>query len=174
MFKCDKMNEREKAIELVNAYFDGKDIIMKDSDAGVPDWVSVRHPEYCSYLTMFCKNIDKYQVIEKPKKQLKCEVGDCFYTKDGVGNIFLIKIIDIEDSEWLYCDKISIDHTKVNHYNRNYHIDDILCWAPINASLYENILILINAREDAVAKVMEQFDNQIRKLCQELKQNQEK
>ena len=30
------MNEREKAIALVNAYFDGKDIVMRDPDAGVP------------------------------------------------------------------------------------------------------------------------------------------
>ena len=57
------MNEREKAIELVNAYFEGKDIIMKDPSAGVPDWVSVRHPEHWSYLTMFCKNINKYKII---------------------------------------------------------------------------------------------------------------
>lgn len=53
-------SDREKAIALVNAYFDGKDIIMKDPARGVPDWVSVRHPEYWSYLTMFCKNVHKY------------------------------------------------------------------------------------------------------------------
>ena len=54
-----KLSPREKALELVNAYFDGKDIIMKDPARGVPDWVSVRHPEYWSYLTMFCKNVNK-------------------------------------------------------------------------------------------------------------------
>ena len=59
------MNEREKAIALVNAYFDGKDIIMKDPMRGVPDWVSVRHPEYWSYLTMFCKNVNKYKIVEE-------------------------------------------------------------------------------------------------------------
>ena len=57
--------DREKALALVNAYFDGKDIIMKDPIHGVPDWVSVRHPEYWSYLTMFCKNIDKYKIVEE-------------------------------------------------------------------------------------------------------------
>ena len=61
----NNMNDREKAIALVNAYFDGKDIIMKDPVAGVPDWVSVRHPEYWSYLTMFCKNVHKYKIIEE-------------------------------------------------------------------------------------------------------------
>ena len=61
----NNMNDREKAIALVNAYFDGKDIIMKDPVRGVPDWVSVRHPEYWSYLTMFCKNVHKYKIIEE-------------------------------------------------------------------------------------------------------------
>ena len=59
------MDDREKAIALVNAYFDGKDIIMKDSARGVPVWVSVRHPEYWSYLTMFCKNVNKYKIVEE-------------------------------------------------------------------------------------------------------------
>lgn len=61
----NNMNDREKAMALVNAYFDGKDIIMKDPARGVPDWVSVRHPEYWSYLTMFCKNVNKYKIIEE-------------------------------------------------------------------------------------------------------------
>ena len=61
----NNMNDREKAIALVNAYFDGKDIIMKDPARGVPDWVSVRHPEYWSYLTMFCKNVHKYKIVEE-------------------------------------------------------------------------------------------------------------
>ena len=172
-------SNREKAIALVNAYFDGKDIFMRDPDAGVPNWVSVNHPEYWSYLTMFCKNTDKYQVIEKPKKQLECKVGDCFYTKDCVGNLSLIKITGIEQGNgWFNCDEICIevdefDHTEVDYFDASYHIDNTSDWAPINASLYENVLTLVNAREDAVTKVLEQFNGQIRKLCQELKQNQE-
>jgi hypothetical protein len=58
-------SDREKAHALIDAYFDGKDIIMKDPKAGVPDWVSVRHPNYWSYLTMFCKNVYKYKIIEE-------------------------------------------------------------------------------------------------------------
>lgn len=60
----NNMSDREKAITLVNAFFDGKDIIMKDPARGVPDWVSVRHPNYWSYLTMFCKNVNKYKIVE--------------------------------------------------------------------------------------------------------------
>lgn len=58
-------SNREKAIALVNAYFDGKDIFMRDPNAGVPNWVSVNHPEYWSYLTMFCKNVNKYKIVEE-------------------------------------------------------------------------------------------------------------
>ena len=59
----NNMDNREKAIALVNAYFDGKDIVMKDPIHGVKDWTSVRHPEYWSYLTEFCKNVDKYKIV---------------------------------------------------------------------------------------------------------------
>ncbi len=36
---------------------------MKDPAHGVPDWVSVRDPEYWSYLSEFCRNIDKYRIV---------------------------------------------------------------------------------------------------------------
>ena len=57
--------DKEKAIELVNAYFDGKSIIMKDPEAGVNNWVDIKHPDYWSYLEMFCKNLDKYKIVEE-------------------------------------------------------------------------------------------------------------
>lgn len=60
----DKEEAKKKAIELVNAYFDGKDIVMKDPEAGVPEWTSIHHPDYWSFLGMFCKKVDKYKIIE--------------------------------------------------------------------------------------------------------------
>ncbi len=57
--------DREKAHALIDAYFDNKDIIMKDPTHGVPDWVSIRHPNYWSYLGMFCKSINKYKIVEE-------------------------------------------------------------------------------------------------------------
>lgn len=54
----------EKAIALVNAYFDGKSIIMEDPSAEVPDQVSIKYPDYWSYLEQFCKNVDKYYIVE--------------------------------------------------------------------------------------------------------------
>lgn len=60
----DKEVARKRALELVNAYFDDREIVMKDPKAGVHDWVSIHHPEYWSFLGEFCKNVDKYKIIE--------------------------------------------------------------------------------------------------------------
>lgn len=63
LFSKKSKSDKLKAIELVEAYFDGADIVMKDPEHGVKDWVSVRNPEYWSYLSEFCKNVDKYKII---------------------------------------------------------------------------------------------------------------
>lgn len=57
-------NSREKAIKLINAYFDGKDIIMKDPEHGVKNWTSIHDPNYWSYLGEFIREIDKYKIVE--------------------------------------------------------------------------------------------------------------
>ena len=130
-------------------------------------------------------NVTHSDIIEelesrKPRKpKLVINIGDCFYAKDCVGNLSLIKITGIEQGNgWFNCDEICIevdefDHTEVDYFDASYHIDDASDWESINASLYENILTLVNARKDAVTKVLEQFNGQIRKLCQEVNQNQE-
>lgn len=60
----NRFSKREKAIELINAYFDGKDIIMKDPEHGVKNWVSVHDPNYWSFLGEFIKEVDKYKIIK--------------------------------------------------------------------------------------------------------------
>ena len=62
-FKVKYEEDKSKAIELVEAYFNGKDIVMKDPAHGVDDWISVRSPLYWSYLVEFCKNVDKYKIL---------------------------------------------------------------------------------------------------------------
>lgn len=124
-------------------------------------------------------SITRSDIIEelasrKPRKpKLVINVGDYFYTKDSVGDASLIKITGIEDNWWFSCSEIGIDRDVIDYYNVSYHIEDTSDWVPINGSLYENVLTLIIERGDAVTKVAEQFDNQIRKLCQEVNQNQE-
>lgn len=56
--------DKEKALAIVSAFFDGKNVEMKDPEHGVKDWVSVRSPLYWSYLEEFCRNVDKYRIAE--------------------------------------------------------------------------------------------------------------
>lgn len=115
-------------------------------------------------------DIKKELKSRKPKTE--AEIGDCFYTKE-YSSIYLIKTTNFERDNWFTCDEIGINENGVDYYEASHYIDDFSDWEPLDASLYESISALINSREDAVDKVVEQFDNQIRKLCQELKQNQE-
>lgn len=56
--------KRKKAIELINAYFDGKDIVVKDVMAGINKWTSIKDPRIWTYLGKFCENVDKYKIVE--------------------------------------------------------------------------------------------------------------
>lgn len=62
----DKEEVKKKAIELIEAYFDdGKTILVKDESHGVKDWVSIKDPNYWTYLGAFIKYIDCYRIIDK-------------------------------------------------------------------------------------------------------------
>lgn len=116
-------------------------------------------------------DIKKELESRKPKHKT-VEIGDCFYTKE-YSSIYLIKTTIFERDNWFTCNEIGINEKGVDYYDASHYIDDFSDWKPLDASLYESISALVNSREDAVDKVVEQFDNQIRKLCQELNQNQE-
>lgn len=55
---------REKAIELVNAYFDGKEIEVMDKAHGVTTWTSINDKGLWTYLGEFCRNVGKYRIKE--------------------------------------------------------------------------------------------------------------
>lgn len=58
-------NQKDKALELVKAYFEGKDIIVKDPSRGVSNWISVDDSTIAyTFLGMFCENVDCYRVVE--------------------------------------------------------------------------------------------------------------
>ena len=54
--------ERETALNLVNAYFDGKEIEVCDPLRGVKDWTSINDMSIWTFLEMFCKNTEKYRI----------------------------------------------------------------------------------------------------------------
>lgn len=126
-------------------------------------------------------NVTHSDIIEelesrKPKiNNISVNIGDCFYSiYIDFNTIYLIKVTDIEGGTDLTCNEISIDDDEIDYYDTSYHIDDTSNWKSLDINLYENILALLNSREDAISKIEEQFNGQIRKLCQEVNQNQEK
>lgn len=64
-------SNREKAIALINAYFDNKDIVVKDPKAGIEDWISINSNDIWTYLDMFCRNLDKYKIVESKEDKSK-------------------------------------------------------------------------------------------------------
>ena len=56
-------SNKRKAIELVEAYFDGKEILVKDPQAGIKDWMSIYSYNLWTYLDRFCENVDKYKIV---------------------------------------------------------------------------------------------------------------
>ena len=56
---------KEKVLALVEAYFDDtKTILVKDPLHGIKDWVSIKDPNYWTYLDQFIKNVDCYKIID--------------------------------------------------------------------------------------------------------------
>ena len=169
----NNMNDREKAIALVNAYFDGKDIVMRDPDAGVPNWVSVNHPEYWSYLTMFCKNVDKYKTTEK--KQLECEIGDCFIELENNG-FTLYKITNCDDKDVAF-DAIVINNLHDNICQYDHYISREFAlerFKPIDKEIFNQVKKICDDLETQIKYMHKGAIVMIKKLCQEVNQNQEK
>lgn len=59
----DKNTRKKKAIKLIEAFFEGKKIEMKDPNHGIDDWISIDHPDYWNFLTEFISNVDKYRIL---------------------------------------------------------------------------------------------------------------
>lgn len=63
------MTDKEKALALIEAYFDeSKDILVKDEKHGVRNWVSISDKNYWTYLGEFIKNIDCYRIIDNDEQ----------------------------------------------------------------------------------------------------------
>jgi len=59
------MSNKEKAIQLIEAYYDRKQIQVYDPDCDIKDWTNIENSFIWTYLEMFCKNLDKYRIIEE-------------------------------------------------------------------------------------------------------------
>jgi hypothetical protein len=77
---------RQKAHELVDAFFDGKEIEVRDPAQGIPSWVSLKDPRYWNYLEQFCKNTDKYRVINNIVDERYQKLIDSLENMTSFGN----------------------------------------------------------------------------------------
>lgn len=103
-----------------------------------------------------------------PKPCQEVKVGDCFFYKDELGSIYLIKVTEEEGNDWFACFEVSIEEGIANSYDVNYHIDHCSDWKSIDSKVYDKILALVNVKEDTVNKLASEFDKQIIELCSNL------
>ena len=103
------MADRDKAINLINAYFDGEDIVMYDPIHGVDKWTSaVNNPEYWSYLEVFCRNVDRYRIVKdcpprKKKSSLFRQLTKLTTMSKNLKNLIKFLIAAIATGTLLYC-----------------------------------------------------------------------
>ena len=103
------MTDRDKAIRLVNAYFDGEEIQMFDPIHGVEEWVSaVNNPHYWSYLESFCQNVNRYRIIRdcpprKKKPLIFRQLTKLTTMSKNLKNLIKFLIAAIATGTLLYC-----------------------------------------------------------------------
>ena len=111
---------------------------------------------------------------------IEVKVGDCFIYRNDYDDIYLTKVIDCSpdedyfDGQYFGCEEISIDSHDVDSYEVNYYIDDFSEHDRIDSEIFDEIAASINSRDDAVNKICEGVNNQIRELCSTLLNTQNK
>ena len=114
------------------------------------------------------------------KTPIEVKVGDCFIYRNDYDDIYLTKVIDCSpdedyfDNQYFGCEEISIDSHDVDSYEVNYYIDDFSEHDRIDSEIFDEIAASINSRDDAVNKICEEVNNQIRELCSTLLNTQNK
>lgn len=111
------------------------------------------------------------------KTPIEVKVGDCFVYKNDCNDIYLTKVVSCNhyfDGQYFNCDEISIDSNDIDSYEVDYHIDDFEECDRIDSEIFDKIGALVNTRDNAVDKVCEEFNKQIRELCSTLLNTQNK
>jgi hypothetical protein len=124
---------------------------------------------------------DKDVTQELKKRNLKTpievKVGDCFIYRNDYDDIYLTKVMNHTPDfygQYFGCEEISIDSHDVDSYEVNYHIDDFSEHDRIDSEIFNKIAASVDTRDNAIGKVCEEFDNQIRELCSTLLNTQNK
>lgn len=112
-------------------------------------------------------------------KPIEIKVGDCFICRNNYEGIYLTKIINYipgnsKFCEYFECEEISIGGQNISIYEITYYLDGIEGHDRIDSEIFDKIAALVNTRDNAIDKVCEEFDKQIRELCSTLLNTQNK
>ena len=120
--------------------------------------------------------VSSYDVIRELSKRntktlIEVKVGDCFAYRNDCGDIFLTKVIGCApenpyfDGQYFDCEEISIDDHEIDMYSGDNLVEDFEEHDRIDSEIFDKVAALINSRNDAIDKIREEFDKQIRELC---------
>ena len=113
--------------------------------------------------------------LQVPKKQLECEIGDCFI--EPKKNIFtLYKITNCDDNNVEY-DAIVINNIHDNIRQYNHYISRELVlerFKPIDKEIFNQVKKICDDLETQIKYMHKGAVVIIKELCQEVNQNQEK
>ena len=113
--------------------------------------------------------------LQVPKKQLECEIGDCFI--EPKKNIFtLYKITNCDDNNVEY-DAIVINniHNNIRQYNHYISRELVLeRFKPIDKEIFNQVKKICDDLETQIKYMHKGAVVIIKELCQEVNQNQEK
>ena len=113
--------------------------------------------------------------LQVPKKQLECEIGDCFI--EPKKNIFtLYKITNCDDNNVEY-DAIVINniHDNIRQYDHYISRECVLeRFKPINKEIFNQVKKICDELDTQVNYMYKGAVVMIKELCQEVNQNQEK
>ena len=108
------------------------------------------------------------------KTPIEIKVGDCFVYKNDCNDIYLTKVVSYApsnpyfDEQYFNCEEISIDSNDIDSHEVDYYLDDFEECDRIDSEIFDKIGALVNTRDNAIDKVCEEFNDQIRELCSTL------
>ena len=116
-----------------------------------------------------------YKDLQVPKKQLECEIGDCFIELENNG-FTLYKITNCDDKDVAF-DAIVINnlHDNICQYDHYISRESALeCFKPIDKEIFNQVKKICDDLETQIKYMHKGAIVMIKKLCQEVNQNQEK
>ena len=134
---------------------------------------------------LILKDIMSCEIIREINKRntktsIEVKVGDCFIYINDYDHIYLTKVISYTsedhhfDGQYFNCEEISVDSNDIDIYKITYYLEDFEEHDRIDSEIFDEIADSINSRDDAIDKICEGVNRQIRELCSTLLNTQNK